>query len=54
MNDYLSMRRNELMQDVDGIVDEIFLQRFGDDESYNDMRDEIVGRICNAICEKID
>ena len=54
MNDELMVKRHELMQDVDGIVDDIFLQKFGDDDRYNDMRDEIVGSICNAICERID
>ena len=50
--DFLT-RREELMEDVDAIIDGFFYEFYGED-SDTEIRDELVTRLCDAVCERMD
>ena len=47
----LLTQREQLMENIDSIVDELFCEYF---PNSVDQKDELVSRLCDAVCETID
>ena len=51
MTDRLEMltAREQLMEDIDGIVEEFFVSTWGDE--YGEDMEELIKVLCNAVCK---
>ena len=47
------MSREQLMEDIDSIVDETFMEMFGweDVDKWSNHRDELTRILCDAVCK---
>ena len=50
---YIMYKRDELMRDIDKIVDGFFYEFYGEDGD-TEIRDELVTRLCDAVCDRIN
>ena len=51
------VQREQLMENIDCIVDEMFYEMYGrdcDESMYSARRDELVTKLCDSVCETID
>ena len=55
MTDQLEIltQREQLMEDIDSIVDETFMEMFGweDIDKWSNHRDELTRMLCDAVCK---
>ena len=49
----LLTQREQLMENIDAIIDGFFYEFYGEDGD-TEIRDELVSRLCDAVCETID
>ena len=43
--------REQLMEDIDCIIEERFSEVFPHTEDYEELRDELIETLCNAVCK---
>jgi len=49
----LLTQREQLMENIDAIIDGFFYEFYGEDGD-TEIRDELVSRLCDSVCETID
>ena len=49
----LLTQREQLMESIDSIIDEFFYEFYGEDGD-TEIRDELIARLCDSVCENID
>ena len=52
-NQQMLTAREQLMEDIDSIVDETFMEMFGweDIDKWSNHRDELTRMLCDAVCK---
>ena len=53
MNEHMQMlmQREQLMEDIDCIIESKFSEVFPHTEDYEELRDELIQTLCDAVCK---